>query len=68
MPDTLRGIDDLIRSNLETFAAYWFWRLIAFTAVVAFGLFLELRAKESNSSRFFIGLIHRVRQSTLASL
>ena len=42
MPDTLRGVDDLIRSNLEAFAAQWFWRLIAFTAIVAFGLFLEL--------------------------
>ncbi len=42
MPDTLRGVDDLIRSNLEAFAAQWFWRLIVFTAIVAFGLFLEL--------------------------
>jgi hypothetical protein len=42
MPDTLRGVDDLIRSNLEAFAAQWIRCLIAYTAIVAFGLFLEL--------------------------
>jgi hypothetical protein len=41
MPDTLKGIDDLIRSGLEGFAADWFWRLIEFTFMVAIGLLFE---------------------------
>jgi hypothetical protein len=41
MPDTLSGIDDLIRSGLEEFAAQWFWRLVVFTAIVLVGLLFE---------------------------
>jgi hypothetical protein len=42
MPDTLVGVDALIRSELERFASHWFWTLLAFTLLVALGLACEL--------------------------
>src|SRR5438477_13061682 len=42
IPDTLKGVDDLIRAGLEGFSADWFWRLIEFTFLVALGLLFEL--------------------------
>jgi hypothetical protein len=41
MPDTLVGLDELIRSELEKFAAHWFWALLGFTLLVALGLMFE---------------------------
>jgi hypothetical protein len=41
MPDTLVGVDELIRSELEKFAAHWFWALLGFTLLVALGLVFE---------------------------
>jgi hypothetical protein len=41
MPDTLVGIDALIRSELEGFASNWFWTLLIFTFLVALGLTCE---------------------------
>lgn len=41
MPDTLVGVDDLIRSDLEKFAGHWFWALLGFTLLVALGLMFE---------------------------
>jgi hypothetical protein len=41
-PDTLVGVDALIRSELEVFASHWFWTLLGFTFLVAMGLAFEL--------------------------
>jgi hypothetical protein len=41
IPDTLKGIDDLIRINLEAFRATWFVRLLAATFLVVVGLVME---------------------------
>lgn len=41
IPDTLKGIDDLIRTNFEEFRAVWFTRLLIATFLVVFGLVLE---------------------------
>jgi hypothetical protein len=73
IPDTLRGVDDLIRSNLEAFAAQWFWWLIALTAIVAFGLFLELpeiwyETIESLKELFHCGNNHERRPSPWAKI
>ena len=41
-PDTLKGVDDLIRSGFEQFSELWFRRLLEATALVAIGLLFEL--------------------------
>ena len=41
MPDVLKGVDDLIRSNLEEFRQQWFVSLLIATGLVAIGLLLE---------------------------
>jgi hypothetical protein len=41
IPDTLKGIDELIRIDFETFRATWFARLLAATFLVAVGLVME---------------------------
>jgi hypothetical protein len=40
-PDTLKGIDDLIRIDFEGFRAIWFARLLAATFLVVVGLVME---------------------------
>src|ERR1019366_6374 len=40
-PDTLKGVDDLIRSSFEAFREAWFTRLLVFTALVVVGLLFE---------------------------
>jgi hypothetical protein len=42
MPDILNGVDDLIRSGLEEYAAGWFWSLVILTALVFAGLLFEV--------------------------
>lgn len=41
IPDTLKGIDDLIRADFEAFRALWFTRLLAATFFVVVGLVME---------------------------
>jgi hypothetical protein len=41
IPDTLSGVDDLIRIGFENFRAIWFERLLTATFLVVVGLFLE---------------------------
>lgn len=41
IPDTLKGIDDLIRADFEAFRALWFVRLLAATFLVVVGLVME---------------------------
>jgi hypothetical protein len=41
IPDTLRGVDDLIRIGFENFRAIWFERLLTATFIVVVGLVLE---------------------------
>lgn len=41
MPDTLQGVDDLIRSGLEAYRESWFHCLLASTGLVVAGLVLE---------------------------
>lgn len=41
IPDTLKGVDDLIRADLEAFREIWFNRLLASTLLVVIGLALE---------------------------
>lgn len=41
MPDTLVGVDALIRLELEGFVSHWFWTLLGFTFLVAIGLVWE---------------------------
>jgi hypothetical protein len=41
IPDTLRGIDDLIRVDLEAYRDFWFHQLLLATLLVVLGLVLE---------------------------
>jgi len=41
MPETLRGVDDLIKAEFEAFRALWFSRLLLATFLVVVGLFME---------------------------
>ena len=41
MPDVLKGVDDLIRSDFGAFKELWFSRLLLATGLVALGLLLE---------------------------
>jgi hypothetical protein len=41
LPDTLKGVDDLIRSGFEEFRELWFTRLLVSTALVVAGLLFE---------------------------
>jgi len=41
LPDTLKGVDDLIRTGFEDFRGLWFTRLLASTALVVVGLLFE---------------------------
>ncbi len=41
LPDTLKGVDDLIRSGFEEFRELWFTRLLVSTALVVGGLLFE---------------------------
>jgi hypothetical protein len=41
IPDTLKGIDDLIRADFEAFRAVWFARLLTATFLVVVGLVME---------------------------
>jgi hypothetical protein len=40
-PDTLAGVDALIRAEFENFSDWWFARLIWSSVIVAIGLFFE---------------------------
>lgn len=59
MPDTLRGIDDLIRSNLEDFREIWFMWLLIATGLVVVGLLFEAPEIWHET----IGAIRELRQS-----
>lgn len=41
IPDTLRGLDDLIRADLEAYRDFWFHQLLLATLLVVVGLVLE---------------------------
>jgi hypothetical protein len=40
-PDTLKGVDELIRTDFEAFRLDWFSLLLAATLLVVIGLFME---------------------------
>jgi hypothetical protein len=41
IPDTLRGVDDLIRADFEAYRDFWFHQLLLATLLVVVGLVLE---------------------------
>lgn len=57
-PDTLKGVDDFIRSSLEAFSGSWFdWLLIA-TGVVVIGLLFEAPEIWHETVQAIRGLFH----------
>jgi hypothetical protein len=57
-PDTLRGVDDLVRANLEVLGELWFNRLLISTALVFVGLVLEFPEIWHDTVQAFRDIIH----------